>query len=104
MWEIDAKISSTCFSFIVVKCKIFRESDVATCIYFCCLKETKTKLAKTEQRLAEAKEETETIRKNCQDMIRQYQVKYHSFIVACRNVLSFHGNFTCHIDANYATT
>ncbi|XP_071828634.1 coiled-coil domain-containing protein 186-like isoform X3 [Apostichopus japonicus] len=36
-------------------------------------KETKTKLAKTEQRLAEAKEETETIRKNCQDMIRQYQ-------------------------------
>ncbi|XP_038045397.1 coiled-coil domain-containing protein 186-like isoform X2 [Patiria miniata] len=36
-------------------------------------KETKVKLAKTEQRLTEAKEETEQIRKNCQEMIKTYQ-------------------------------
>lgn len=36
-------------------------------------KETKVKLAKTEQRLQEAKEETEQIRKNCQEMICTYQ-------------------------------
>ncbi|XP_071476656.1 coiled-coil domain-containing protein 186-like, partial [Diadema antillarum] len=36
-------------------------------------KDTKAKLAKTEQRLVEAKEETEQIRKNCQEMIRTYQ-------------------------------
>ncbi|XP_022080798.1 coiled-coil domain-containing protein 186-like isoform X2 [Acanthaster planci] len=36
-------------------------------------KETKVKLAKVEQRLKEAKEETEQIRKNCQEMIKTYQ-------------------------------
>ncbi|XP_072027408.1 coiled-coil domain-containing protein 186-like isoform X2 [Amphiura filiformis] len=36
-------------------------------------KETKVILTKTEQRLKEAKEETEQIRKNCQEMIKTYQ-------------------------------
>ncbi|XP_070540029.1 coiled-coil domain-containing protein 186-like isoform X2 [Ptychodera flava] len=36
-------------------------------------KETKLKLQKTESKLAEAKEETEQIRKNCQEMIKTYQ-------------------------------
>ncbi|XP_071792870.1 coiled-coil domain-containing protein 186-like [Asterias amurensis] len=36
-------------------------------------KDTKVRLAKTEQRLVEAKEETEQIRKNCQEMIKTYQ-------------------------------
>ncbi|KAK2820417.1 hypothetical protein Q5P01_023376 [Channa striata] len=36
-------------------------------------KETKDKLRETTTKLAQAKEETEQIRKNCQDMIRTYQ-------------------------------
>ena len=38
-------------------------------------KETKAKLTKTEQKLKEAKEETEQIRRNCQEMIKTYQVR-----------------------------
>lgn len=41
------------------------------CVY---LQETKDKLRETTSKLAQAKEETEQIRKNCQDMIRTYQV------------------------------
>ena len=44
--------------------------------------ETKVKLAKTEQRLNEAKEETEMIRKDCQDMIKTYQVSIEALL--CR--------------------
>lgn len=36
--------------------------------------ETKDKLRETTSKLVQAKEETEQIRKNCQDMIRTYQV------------------------------
>lgn len=36
--------------------------------------ETKDKLRETTSKLAQAREETEQIRKNCQDMIRTYQV------------------------------
>lgn len=36
--------------------------------------DTKEKLRETTSKLAQAKEETEQIRKNCQDMIRTYQV------------------------------
>lgn len=39
-----------------------------------CVQETKDKLRETTSRLVQAKEETEQIRKNCQDMIRTYQV------------------------------
>ena len=38
------------------------------------VQETKDKLRETTSKLAQAKEETEQIRKNCQDMIRTYQV------------------------------
>lgn len=41
---------------------------------FVCVQETKDKLRETTSKLAQAKEETEQIRKNCQDMIRTYQV------------------------------
>ena len=41
---------------------------------FICVQETKDKLRETTSKLAQAKEETEQIRKNCQDMIRTYQV------------------------------
>lgn len=39
-----------------------------------CVQETKDKLRETTSKLVQAKEETEQIRKNCQDMIRTYQV------------------------------
>lgn len=45
------------------------------CIF---LQETKDKLRETTSKLAQAKEETEQIRKNCQDMIRTYQVRCFS--------------------------
>lgn len=48
-------------------------------IYFFWLifgQETKEKLRETTSKLAQAKEETEQIRKNCQDMIRTYQVYF----------------------------
>lgn len=38
------------------------------------MQETKDKLRETTSKLVQAKEETEQIRKNCQDMIRTYQV------------------------------
>lgn len=38
------------------------------------VQETKEKLRETTSKLTQAKEETEQIRKNCQDMIRTYQV------------------------------
>lgn len=38
------------------------------------VQETKDKLRETTSKLVQAKEETEQIRKNCQDMIRTYQV------------------------------
>lgn len=55
-------ILKLCFSAIVQK---------HICVY---LQETKDKLRETTSKLAQAKEETEQIRKNCQDMIRTYQV------------------------------
>lgn len=49
--------------------------------------ETKEKLRETTSKLAQAKEETEQIRKNCQDMIRTYQVCRVSHVpVCCRTV------------------
>lgn len=44
------------------------------------VQETKEKLRETTSKLAQAKEETEQIRKNCQDMIRTYQVSTISHI------------------------
>lgn len=41
---------------------------------FICVQESKDKLRDTTSKLAQAKEETEQIRKNTQDMIRTYQV------------------------------
>lgn len=41
-----------------------------------CVQDTKDKLRETTSKLVQAKEETEQIRKNCQDMIRTYQVCY----------------------------
>uniref|UniRef100_A0A673N8P3 Coiled-coil domain-containing protein 186-like n=1 Tax=Sinocyclocheilus rhinocerous TaxID=307959 RepID=A0A673N8P3_9TELE len=47
---------------------------MATINCFCvCVCETKDKLRETTSKLTQAKEETEQIRKNCQDMIRTYQ-------------------------------
>lgn len=40
--------------------------------------ETKDKLKETTAKLIQAKEETEQIRKNCQDMIRTYQASLHT--------------------------
>ncbi len=50
-----------------------------------CLQESKDKLRETTSRLVQAKEETEQIRKNCQDMIRTYQVcdTYHTEGLVC---------------------
>lgn len=39
-----------------------------------CAQESKDKLRDITSKLTQAKEETEQIRKNCQDMIRTYQV------------------------------
>lgn len=47
---------------------------------FICVQETKDKLRETTSKLIQAKEETEQIRKNCQDMIRTYQV-CHIFLL-----------------------
>lgn len=43
-------------------------------LLFISVQESKDKLRETTSKLAQAKEETEQIRKNCQDMIRTYQV------------------------------
>ena len=48
-------------------------------------KETKVKLTKTEQKLKEAKEETEQIRRNCQEMIKTYQVRVMQAGFTCDN-------------------
>lgn len=52
---------------------------------FICAQETKDKLRETTSKLAQAKEETEQIRKNCQDIIRTYQVcdVYHMQVLVC---------------------
>lgn len=52
---------------------------------FIYVQETKDKLRETVSKLAQAKEETEQIRKNCQDMIRTYQVCeiYHIEVLIC---------------------
>lgn len=52
---------------------------------FICVQETKDKLKETTSKLVQAKEETEQIRKNCQDMIRTYQVCdiYHIQVLVC---------------------
>lgn len=52
---------------------------------FICVQETKDKLRETTSKLTQAKEETEQIRKNCQDMIRTYQVCgiYHMEALVC---------------------
>ena len=57
-----------------------------------CGQETKEKLRETTSKLAQAKEETEQIRKNCQDMIRTYQVCSFSHISVYRtgNVITGH--------------
>lgn len=49
------------------------------------VQETKDKLRETTSKLVQAKEETEQIRKNCQDMIRTYQVCdiYHIEVWVC---------------------
>lgn len=49
-------------------------SLVENTFLFICMQETKDKLRETTSKLVQAKEETEQIRKNCQDMIRTYQV------------------------------
>uniref|UniRef100_A0A673MW08 Coiled-coil domain-containing protein 186-like n=1 Tax=Sinocyclocheilus rhinocerous TaxID=307959 RepID=A0A673MW08_9TELE len=46
---------------------------VCVCFHLCNIDETKDKLRETTSKLTQAKEETEQIRKNCQDMIRTYQ-------------------------------
>lgn len=43
-------------------------------LIFIFVQETKDKLRETTSKLAQAREETEQIRKNCQDIIRTYQV------------------------------
>lgn len=52
------------------------------------VQETKEKLRETTSKLAQAKEETEQIRKNCQDMIRTYQVSTISGIQTLVNCLA----------------
>lgn len=62
-----------------------------------CVQETKDKLRETSSKLAQAKEETEQIRKNCQDMIRTYQVcdVYHTDVLLCFvGLLCFLNQFT----------
>ncbi|KAK3529551.1 hypothetical protein QTP70_031971 [Hemibagrus guttatus] len=47
-------------------------------------KETKDKLKETTAKLTQAKEETEQIRKNCQDMIRTYQASPNRMLIGNR--------------------
>lgn len=53
--------------------------------------ETKDKLKETTAKLTQAKEETEQIRKNCQDMIRTYQVTAAGGRPVDRQSVSFGG-------------
>lgn len=68
---------TNCYGFVqysLLMWNAFKWYNYRSKLVFIFVQETKDKLRETTSKLAQAKEETEQIRKNCQDMIRTYQV------------------------------